>query len=278
MSHTVANHYDQALQADKIIAQLQQAYPDGPTLFQLAPVDQLHIGGIKASMKLIERIQALGAQHILDIGSGLGGLMRLAEKELNLQITGLDITHPLNQINQRLSGLNGVYGTPNVVTADAHKLPLPDASFDLILFQHSLLNMPDALQVLSECKRVLSDNGAILLHEVLQGPNHEQIHYPVPWARDAGGSHLRTQTELEALLGDAGFHIDTFSDWSQDALEWRKRQAEKEQQAKDKGTITKPPVSPAMILGPEFSQMGANVMRNLASEAARVVEVVAHPK
>lgn len=275
MPALVTDHYEQKLDADTIVEQLQQAYPQGPNQFQLAPVDQLHIGGIKASLKLIERIQAFEADSVLDIGSGLGGLMRLIENKLDLNVIGLDITHPLNQINQRLSGLATNTAIPSVITGDAHQLPFADNAFDLIVFQHSLLNMPDAARVLTECKRILTSGGAILLHEVLQGPNHAEIRYPVPWARDKNGSHLRTQSELESIIRNAGFNIDTFSDWSQEALDWRKRQAEKEQLTKDSSKTIQPPVSPALILGPEFKQMGANVMRNLSNEAARVVEVAA---
>ena len=274
MSATVNDHYQQKLDTDRIIAKLQSAYPEGPDRFQLAPVDQLHIGGIKASLKLVKRIEALEANSILDIGSGLGGLMRLIEQDLKRPITGLDITHGLNQINQQLSSLTPSNTRPQVVTGDAHNLPFEAGQFDLIVFQHSLLNMPDAAQVLRECKRVLTDNGQLLMHEVLQGENHSEMRYPVPWARSAEDSHLRTESELRAMLDDSGFKIEMFNDWSEEALAWRKRQAEKETQSS--GASTPPPVSPALILGLEFVQMGPNVMRNLSSHAARVVEVIAH--
>ncbi|WP_370278531.1 class I SAM-dependent methyltransferase [Pontibacterium sp.] len=274
MSATVNDHYQQKLDTDRIIAKLQSAYPEGPDRFQLAPVDQLHIGGIKASLKLVKRIEALEVTSILDIGSGLGGLMRLIEQDLRLPITGLDITHGLNQINQQLSSLTPDNSSPQVVTGDAHNLPFEAGQFDLIVFQHSLLNMPDAAQVLRECKRVLTNNGRLLMHEVLQGENHNEMRYPVPWARSAEDSHLRTEAELRAMLHDSGFQIEMFNDWSEEALAWRQRQAEKEKQSG--GASTPPPVSPALILGPEFGQMGPNVMRNLSGHAARVVEVIAH--
>lgn len=274
MPATVNDHYQQKLDTDRIITKLKSAYPEGPDRFQLAPIDQLHIGGIKASLNLVKRIEALNATAILDIGSGLGGLMRLVEQDLKRPITGLDITHGLNQINQQLSALTPSTSLPQVVTGDAHNLPFEAGQFDLIVFQHSLLNMPDAAQVLRECKRVLTDKGQLLMHEVLQGENHHEMRYPVPWARSANDSHLRTESELRTLLDNNGFQIELFSDWSEDALAWRKRQAEKEKQSG--GSSTQPPVSPALILGPEFGQMGPNVMRNLGNQAARVVEVIAH--
>lgn len=273
MPATVNDHYQQKLDTDRIIAKLQSAYPEGPDRFHLAPVDQLHIGGIRASLKLVKRIEALDTVSILDIGSGLGGLMRLIDQDLKLPITGLDITHGLNQINQQLSSLTPSNSSPQVITGDAHNLPFKAGQFDLIVFQHSLLNMPDAAKVLRECKRILTDSGQLLMHEVLQGENHGEMRYPVPWARNADDSHLRTESELRSLLSTGGFQVETFNDWSEEALAWRQRQAEKEKQT---GGISTPPVSPALILGPEFAQMGGNVMRNLSNQAARVVEVIAH--
>ncbi|EAR62655.1 class I SAM-dependent methyltransferase [Neptuniibacter caesariensis] len=271
MGHPVSQHYDQKLETTQIIKRLREAYPQGPNPFQLAPVDQLHIGGIKASQKLLERITASKGMQILDIGSGLGGLMRLAESDLGLTIVGLDITHGLNRINQQLSALCSDRQSPQLITGDAHHLPFPDDQFDLIIFQHSLLNMPDDKQVLSECYRILKPEGQLLLHEVIQGDNFVEMSYPVPWARDAENSHLITEAQLMNRLDQSGFDISAFSDWSEEALAWRQRQSTKETQAKP----TAAPVSPAMVLGPEFQAMGKNVMKNLSNKAARVVEVVA---
>lgn len=273
MRHAVADHYHQRLQTAEIIQRLKNAYPDGPGPFQLAPVDQLHIGGIKASQKLLTRLAALRPGKVLDIGSGLGGLQRLAANNLDLDIVGLDITHALNNINQELSGLCNT--STQAITGDANQMPFADQHFDAIVFQHSLLNMPDAQQVLQECQRILKPSGHLILHEVIQGHAHDTMRYPVPWARNAETSHLRTEADLVALLAPC-FEILGLDDWSEDALLWRQRQSEKE--ATNAGSVKKPPVSPALILGPEFADMGANVMKNLAQGAARVIELSAQRK
>lgn len=271
MSTDIADHYAQKLDQEMIIQQLKAAYPQGPDHFQLAPIDQLHIGGIKASLKLIDKIRTYAPSSVLDIGSGLGGLMRLADAKIELSMIGLDITHGLNQINQKLSCLCHDKLPMPVVTGDAHALPFSEQQFDLIIFQHSLLNMPDSIQVLAECQRVLKKGGRLLMHEVLEGPQHSEMIYPVPWARSEKGSHLVSEMSLRSFLTQANFTIESFEDWSQDALLWRQRQATKEANMEQK----KPPVSPALVLGPEFQVMGGNVMKNLSSHAACVVEVVA---
>jgi ubiquinone/menaquinone biosynthesis C-methylase UbiE len=279
IAESIEQHYEQAFDAELIIESLQIAYPQGPDIYQLAPIDQLHIGGIKASIKLLDRVQQLNANCILDIGSGLGGLMRLLQSNLAepatpqekpLNIIGVDICHPFNQINRQISSLCK-QNPPALITADAHHLPFMESQFDLIVFQHSLLNIPDDSRVLKECWRLLKPGGHILLHEVIEGTQPEMMRYPVPWARDAKHSHLINEKHLRDLLKQSRFQLSSFDNWSAQALEWRTRQSIKEQ-AKSRNT---PPVSPAMILGPEFKKMGQNLMENLENNTAQVIEVLA---
>ncbi|WP_415904822.1 class I SAM-dependent methyltransferase [Neptuniibacter sp. QD48_55] len=267
----VNKHYSQAFDGDQIIRQLHLSYPQGPTAFQLAPIDQLHIGGIKASMKLLQQIKLCRPNRVLDIGSGLGGLMRLIESKLEINVIGLDITHEFNQTHQQISQLLPSFDAPKLITSDAQQLPFCSDSFDLIIFQHSLLNIPNSQQALAECRRVLKPQGRLLLHEVIQGPNTEAMQFPVPWAREPSNSHLITQSELVSLLEQAGFKIQSYDDWSQEALAWRQKQLSKEQQSKSQTAA----VSPAMILGPEFKKMSSNVVKNLELDAIRIIELVA---
>ncbi|MBY4675097.1 class I SAM-dependent methyltransferase [Marinobacterium arenosum] len=269
MNQPITDHYSQSLAPEQIIEQLQQHYPDGPTLYQLAPVDQLHTGGIKASERLLERLYGRPGCRVLDIGSGLGGLMRLAAERIPCQMVGIDITHDFNTLNRQLSGLYDASRAQPALTADAQTLPFADRSFDAVLFQHSLLNIPDKRATLNECRRVLKPKGQLILHELIEGPAYDQLRYPVPWARGAGLSHLMREAELRTLIEQAGFQINVLEDWSELAQNWRNRQREKEQQPKQA------PISPALVLGPEFQQMAANILHNLEIGAIRVVELVA---
>lgn len=267
---SINQHYEQQLNASIVLERVRQHYPKGASLYQLAPLDQLHIGGIKASERLLRHLKPEIHQHVLDIGSGAGGLMRQAAT-LGIRITGLDITHDLNRLNL---GLNHCFietvDNP-LITGDAHHLPFVDNSIDLILFQHSFLNMPDDRQVLQECRRVLRPGGELVMHEVVLGPNAANMCFPVPWADDAKHSHLLTHQILEARLQQAGFKAIEIDDWSADALSWRRRQLGKEQSC----TPAKAPLSPALILGSRFKAMGENLVLNLENGAIRVVEAIA---
>ncbi|WP_028470922.1 class I SAM-dependent methyltransferase [Neptunomonas japonica] len=262
----VDEHYSQSLQTDDILNRLTIAYPEGPNTYQLAPIDQLHIGGIKASKKLSQRVADLNASTVLDVGSGLGGLLRVCQQQHNALYVSLDITHELGQINQKLNLLSK--NDSIVITGNGQQLPFPDHSFDVIIMQHSLLNMPDKISALKECKRALSPSGHLILHEVLKGDNHDEMLFPVPWARHPELSHLINEEEITELIDTAEMRIQSIEDWTEEALTWRTRQTNKQE------TPQAPVVSPNMILGSEFSLMGKNVQRNLQCNAIRIVELV----
>ena len=264
---TLADHYQQHLHVDRVLGQVAGHYPDGPTLFQLAPLDQLHIGGIKASARLISLLDPGTHPRVLDIGAGVGGLMRQAA-DAGFEMLGLDITHDFNRLNQGLSKLAGLQHHTHCITADALNLPLPDASMDAVLFQHSFLNMPDSKRVLLECRRVLREDGKLVMHEVVLGPNADAMRYPVPWASDAQHSHLDAAEDLVDQFHQAGFRMDHFVDWSHDALAWRQRQREKEAQQERQVAL-----SPQLVFGERFLTMGQNLISNLSHQAIKVIEV-----
>ncbi len=265
----IDQHYSHHMDETALLKQLRLQYPDGPTLYQLAPIDQLHIGGIKASEKLLQQLQQLQPRRILEIGSGAGGLMRMINSQLNAEVVGIDITHRFNTLNHALTALTDTKASA-VITADAQQLPFADNCFDCIILQHSLLNIPDTEHCLQECLRILNSEGSLLLHEVLQGPDCDRMIYPVPWARTAEQSHLISIEALCALLQQSGFQLRGAENWSEEALQWRQRQAEKEQQsATDKARKT-PVLSPIQILGEDFKKMAPNVIVNLSADAVQV--------
>lgn len=269
-SNRLAGHYQRALRADEVLAQIDAHYPAGPTLHQLAPLDQLHIGGVAASTRLLALLSPDTHAKVLDIGAGLGGLMRQGAA-LGFQVTGLDITHGFTALNRALSARVGQPAAPPLrwVTGSASALPFADHSFDAVVFQHSLMNMPDAIKVLAESRRVLRPGGQLVMHEVVSGPNVAHLRYPVPWAASSEHSHLLTLEELINLLKTSDFLIEHADDWSELALAWRQRQRQKEQ------TPRKAVLSPQWVFGERFLTMGKNLVDNLAQRAIKVVEIQA---
>lgn len=94
---------------------------------------------------------------VLDIGCSGGFIAH----EFSLQgaaVIGLDIDVP------GLAVANGKFsGSAGFICADGEKLPFPDGSVDLIVFNHIYEHVLDPEATLSEIKRVLAPEGAVYL-------------------------------------------------------------------------------------------------------------------
>ncbi|WP_447556278.1 class I SAM-dependent methyltransferase [Vreelandella sp. EE22] len=268
-SPSLAMHYQQGLRDTQVLEQIRRHYPDGATPYQLAPLDQLHIGGINASQRLLKLLNPAQHPRVLDIGSGLGGLMRLGTS-LGFHMIGVDITHRFNALNRALARLGTQTSNAFVVTGDARRLPFESDTFDAVVFQHSLMNMPELAPVMDETRRVLRPGGKVVMHEITRGDTSVGLHFPVPWAATQTHSHLVTLQALMDRLETCGFDALAVEDLSNDARAWRARQSDKE-----KSQNSTPVLSPEWVFGERFSSMGRNLLENLANRAINVVEISA---
>lgn len=274
-------HYDAPRAAGEpgLVARLREAFraaghdPDRLTLDAIAGIDQLHLGGRRASRALAARGELAPGARVLDVGCGTGGASRLLAAEVGCEVTGLDLTPAFVEAAAWLSRATGLEARTRFLCADAARVPLPDASFEAIWCQHALMNMPDAAAVLAEWRRLLVPGGRVLLHEVVAGDDDSPLRLPVPWARDAATSHLRAREALEALLAAGGFVAESVQDVSSAALDWRRRHGRRE--AAPAASRERPALpGPALIFGEAFVEMGRNLGDNLAADRVRILEGV----
>ncbi|MBV0923928.1 class I SAM-dependent methyltransferase [Halomicroarcula limicola] len=93
---------------------------------------------------------ALGeCERVLDVGCGTGELTRVLREESGGTVVGLDADAEL------LAGVDGP-----AVRGDATRLPFADDSFDLVVCQALLINLPDPEAAVREFARVASDRVA----------------------------------------------------------------------------------------------------------------------
>lgn len=131
-----------------------QSNPRSPALPSLELAIRQTNSLMAARTRLLRQTQLPSARDIVELGCGWGLVaMELAERSA-AQVVGIDCddvaieyarSNVPTQLSERLSFIRG----------DAHDLPLPDASQDIVLAQCALLWMRNPLKVLCECQRVL---------------------------------------------------------------------------------------------------------------------------
>ena len=245
--------------------------PDHLTLDEIAGIDQLHLGGRRASRSLAAQGELAPGSRVLDVGCGTGGASRLLAAEFGAEVTGVDITAAFIEVAGWLSRATGLDDRTRFLCADAAQTPLASATFDAVWCQHALMNMPDIAAVLAEWRRLLVPGGTLLLHEVVAGSDTSPLCLPVPWARRPETSHLRSRQSLEALLAEGGFAPVAVQDVTETALAWRRKHSQREGDGAPSGP-TLP--GPALIFGEVFATMGRNLRDNLAADRVRIIEGV----
>ncbi|MDQ3784716.1 MAG: methyltransferase domain-containing protein [Actinomycetota bacterium] len=106
---------------------------------------------------LVEAGGVAAGQSILDVACGTGIVARTAADRIagHGRVTGLDINEGMLAIAQRLRpDIDWQHG-------DAADLPFPDATFEVVLCQASLMFFPDRARALREMARVTTAGGTV---------------------------------------------------------------------------------------------------------------------
>ncbi|WP_410765594.1 class I SAM-dependent methyltransferase [Haloferax sp. DFSO60] len=88
--------------------------------------------------------------RVLDVGCGTGEFTRVLAEESNARVVGVDADPELLTFADEHPKIEAVAG-------DATRLPFADDSFDLVVCQALLVNLPDPAAAISEFARVSSD-------------------------------------------------------------------------------------------------------------------------
>src|SRR6185436_11145045 len=104
--------------------------PDHPSIETLAPYDQFHGRGLDATMEVAALMTAGPADHILDIGSGIGGPARYFASRFGCGVAGIDLTPEFVEVARHLTRLLHLENSVTFDVGDATAMPFPDGSFD----------------------------------------------------------------------------------------------------------------------------------------------------
>ncbi|MGB3191720.1 MAG: methyltransferase domain-containing protein [Limnoraphis sp.] len=227
--------------------QIQQFYDASSTLWEEVWGEHMHHGYYgpegnltkerrQAQIDLIEEFLAWGMEspegqplaekskfsQILDIGCGIGGSTLYLAEKFQAQATGITLS-PV-QANRAIERAQAAQLSQNVnfQVANALEMPFEDDSFDLVWSLESGEHMPNKIQFLQECYRVLKPGGLFLMATWC----HRPVWPTAPELTDDERKHLAeiyrvyalpyviSLPEYEAIAIKTGFDSIQTADWS----------------------------------------------------------------
>lgn len=238
---------------------------EGPlTPDDLAPIDQFHVGGQKATAGLAKVAAIAAGERVIDLGGGLGGPARTLARQCGCAVTVVDLTEAYCRIGAMLTARCGLDGLVTFRHGNALAAPFPDGSFDVVWTQHSSMNIADKRGLYAEIARLLRPGGRLALYEIMAGAAGAPPHFPVPWAHDPATSFLLPVAGVRGLLDDLGFREVIWEDLTAATVA---------------ATVGRPPTAAPppglhLVLGDDFLARARNMGRNLAEGRIALVRAV----
>lgn len=125
----------------------------------------------------VDALDLTGAEQVLDLGCGRGAVLLTVARRLTTgQAIGLDVWQAKDQsgnseaATRRNADVEGLTDRIDLVTGDMRALPFDDASFDLVVSNLAVHNIPgadDRRTAVTEALRVLRPGGRLLLADAM---------------------------------------------------------------------------------------------------------------
>jgi len=211
--HEISSHYSRGNLLERLNAALREdgADPALPSIETLAPYDQFHGRGIEVTEEIAGLVTIGSADHILDIGSGIGGPARYFAHRFGCRVTGIDLTPEFCEVARHLTRLLGMQDRVKFENGNALSMPFAGASFDGAYSMNVSMNIADKNALYRGIHRILKPGAWLVLSEYAQGEGGEMV-FPTPWASSAATSFLATPEATRRGLEQAGFEIVRLQD------------------------------------------------------------------
>lgn len=267
---SVRQHYTHGRLLDAIRAGVSALGKTSATVNvdDLAPVDEFHIGGRKASVEFFDQLHFSSVQNVLDVGCGLGGPARFAASRYGCRVTGIDLTSEYVETGKVLCQWTGLDDRVSLHQGSALSMPFLDSAFDGAYMMHVGMNISDKPKLCSEVQRTLRTGSLFGIYDIMRIGEGE-LTYPVPWATTADTSVVAAPEQYKAALRDAGFAFVVERNRRDFALaffeELRARTA----------ASGPPPLGLQVLMGASAAQKIQNMIANISAGRIAPVEVIA---
>jgi SAM-dependent methyltransferase len=266
----ISRHYSSGNLMERLRAALaaEGIDPDHPTVEQLAPFDHFHGRGLEATQQAADLVAPTPADHVLDVGSGIGGPARYFARRFGCRVSGIDLTAEFCDVARVLTRAVGLADRVAFEQGNALAMPFADASFDGAYSMNVSMNIADKAGLYREIRRVLKPGAWFVLAEIAQGPAGPPT-YPTPWARTAETSFLATPEATHEALSAAGFTVVQSRDTAAEAAAFT---------ARARAMIArgeKPPFHAVYLIHGDLArEMAANGARDLAAGKIIPLEIL----
>jgi ubiquinone/menaquinone biosynthesis C-methylase UbiE len=161
----VSTHYSRGSLRDRLNAALAEdgIDPNHLSVEALAPYDQFHFRGLEATVEIGNLLQIDASDHILDIGSGIGGPARYFAHRFGCDVTGVDLTAEFCDVARDLTRALDLERRVNFELGDALAMPFANGSFDGAYSMNVSMNIADKRAFYLEIHRVLKPQGWLTL-------------------------------------------------------------------------------------------------------------------
>jgi arsenite methyltransferase len=168
---------------------------------------QLHPGGERLTRRLAQIARVDRGQRVLDVACGSGATALLLARELECDVTGVDLG--ARAIAQAADGARtaGLAARVRFVLGDAEELPFPDAVFDVAVSECSLCTFPDKRRAIAEMARVVQPGGTIAIADVTADLSALPAQLRSAAARVACVAEARSADDYASLLRDVGAEL-----------------------------------------------------------------------
>ena len=150
--------------------------------------------------EIISRVNNINPKSLLDLGCGTGNILVKLNRNKNIKLYGLDLSEKMIEIAE-----DKLNSRVELRVGDAECIPWQDNSFEVIICNASFHHYPNPEKVLLEMKRVLKENGNLIIGDPTAPLILRQALNLFCKISNNGDYKIYSEKEIKELLIKCGF-------------------------------------------------------------------------